>query len=89
MKKYICPDCSGDGKETCHNPDHGFYGMVTGISCDEARTGCPLCGHDPKCKVINGGNCDTCNGLGYVNYEEAMAFIRAYDLEYDMEPEEL
>lgn len=25
----VCPDCGGDGKETCHNPDHGFiHGMM-------------------------------------------------------------
>lgn len=29
-EQIICPDCGGDGKETCHNPDHGFIDSLPG-----------------------------------------------------------
>lgn len=68
----ICPDCNGDGKETCHNPDHGFTSALdfNGIS----RLGCPVCGHDAKFKVIGGGICQTCAGSGEVSAEVATFF---------------
>jgi len=67
----ICPDCGGDGKETCSNPDHGFIYVLGGLESglpgsDVGRLGCPVCGHDPDHKVPNGGNCETCNGTGRV-----------------------
>jgi hypothetical protein len=56
-----CETCGGDGKETCNNPDHGF---IDGVGGEVARLGCPCCGHDPKHKVKNGGDCEDCNGTG-------------------------
>lgn len=58
-----CPACGGDGKETCHNPDHGFIEAMPG---ETGRLGCPVCGHDPNHKVKNGGDCEGCNGAGKV-----------------------
>ena len=80
---YVCPNCNGDGRETCHNPDHGFIGALsfTGIG----RIGCPCCGHDAQHKVPKGGKCETCNGTGDVPLAVAEAFIS--DMEYDIEPE--
>ena len=61
-----CPDCGGDGHETCHNPDHGFIGAVEWH--ENGRLGCPVCGHDPDHKVPGGeGRCETCNGTGKVS----------------------
>ncbi len=72
MKKTIvncttCPDCGGDGKETCNNPDHGLIEVMPG---DVGRLGCPVCGHDPDYKVPNGGNCELCKGIGEINLED-------------------
>lgn len=65
-KSIICPDCFGDGIETCHNPDHGFYGMLSNfVSANESA--CPCCGHDPNHKIK--GKCYTCSGLGEVSKE--------------------
>ena len=61
-----CPDCDGDGIETCNNPDHGFIEMVGG---EMNRLGCPVCGHDPDHKVRDEA-CDTCNGTGQMNSSE-------------------
>ena len=36
---YVCPDCGGDGKETCHNPDHGF---IVAVGHDIGRD-CAVC----------------------------------------------
>jgi len=58
-----CPRCGGDGKETCNNPDHGFIEEVGG---EIRRLGCPVCGHDPDHKPINGGDCDLCYGTGQI-----------------------
>lgn len=63
-----CPDCGGDGKETCNNPDHGFISAL-GFH-DIGRIGCPGCGHDPDHKVINGGKCETCKGTGKIKLTE-------------------
>ena len=30
------------------------------------RLGCPVCGHDPDHKAINGGDCDLCYGTGQI-----------------------
>jgi hypothetical protein len=59
-----CETCGGDGKETCTNPDHNFIDAMS--FHDIGRIGCPVCGHDPKYKVPNGGNCEDCNGTGKV-----------------------
>jgi hypothetical protein len=58
----MCCCCLGDGKETCHNPDHGFISALS--FHDIGRLGCPVCGHDPNGKVKNGGDCDLCGGTG-------------------------
>jgi hypothetical protein len=63
-----CELCGGDGKETCNNPDHGFIEAMPG---DVGRLGCPVCGHDPKHKVKNGGECDECGGTGEVAIPKA------------------
>ncbi len=73
MKKYICLDCGGDGKETCHNPDHGFISALS--FHDIGRVGCPCCGHDPDHKIKNGGECDTCDGKGHTTYDAACYFL--------------
>jgi hypothetical protein len=63
-----CELCGGDGKETCSNPDHGFIEAMPG---DVGRLGCPVCGHDPKHKVKNGGDCDECGCTGKVAIPKA------------------
>jgi len=75
---FVCPDCAGDGKETCHNPDHGFIAAMGG---ELGRLGCPCCGHDPAGKVNNGGECDTCLGTGEVTLEAARYFLDGHDFE--------
>ena len=61
-----CPDCGGDGHETCNNPDHGFIHGAMGWH-EIGRLGCPGCGHDPDHKVRGGeGKCETCGGTGKV-----------------------
>jgi hypothetical protein len=63
LESVECPLCGGDGRETCDNPDHGFISAIGG---ETARLGCPCCGHDPDHKVPNGGECDLCDGRGWV-----------------------
>lgn len=82
MSKCICPDCGGDGKETCHNPDHGFLSTM-GFH-DIGRIGCPVCGHDPRGKVPRGCICLSCEGSGVVDLALAEKLISDYDL--DCEP---
>lgn len=78
----ICPDCSGDGKETCHNPDHGF---ISALSFHEVgRLGCPCCGHNEKHKVPKGGQCDTCNGEKQVTEKVAREFCTSCDYDYEV-----
>lgn len=81
MEYLKCPDCNGDGKETCHNPDHGFIGVLS--SHDIGRIGCPCCGHDEHHKIPNGAQCETCEGRGRVVRKKAVEFCRsmAYDFE--------
>lgn len=71
--KTECQACGGDGKETCNNPDHGFIESMGALG-DIGRLGCPVCGHDPKYKVINGGECDDCNGSG-VDLQKLADFV--------------
>lgn len=66
MKTTICPDCGGDGVETCNNPDHGFITSGLSVTNELTRLGCPCCGHDPNHK-IKGCECDRCNGTGTIN----------------------
>lgn len=73
-----CPDCFGDGIETCHNPDHGFIGY-NGIlgSVMEANEGrCPCCGYDENHKMK--GVCQTCSGTGEVNKETYDKYIQEF-----------
>lgn len=83
MNNYVCPDCGGDGRETCHNPDHDFLSAMS--FHDIGRVGCPVCGHDPHGKVSSGGSCLSCNGEGVVNLCLAEKIISGYGL--DCEPE--
>lgn len=62
-----CPDCGGDGRETCNNPDHG---LIADMGGETSRLGCPVCGHNENHKVINGGNCETCDGTGLIEPKE-------------------
>lgn len=77
---FTCPDCFGDGKETCHNPDHGF---ITAIGGELGRLGCPVCGHNAKHKVRSGGPCCTCDGVGNVTLLAAREFCEVCDYDFD------
>ncbi len=77
----ICPECNGDGKETCHNPDHGFITMLS--FHDIGRLGCPGCGHDEKHKVPRGGSCELCEGNGEVSENIAREFCISMDYDFD------
>ncbi|ECO5948693.1 hypothetical protein G4F23_002958 [Salmonella enterica] len=81
IMKVTCPDCCGDGKETCHNPDHGFIEAMS--FHDLGRIGCPCCGHDAKRKVPNGGKCETCNGSGSVDEKCAKQFCDDFGYDYE------
>lgn len=60
---HECPDCWGDGHETCWSPDHGNHP-------NSSRIGCPVCGNDKMRKVKGGeGQCESCKGKGIVNYK--------------------
>ena len=81
-----CPCCNGDGKETCHNPDHGFINAM-GFH-DIGRLGCPVCGSHPKHKVgskRDGGSapCDVCIGSGEVSDVAAREFCGGMGYDYD------
>ncbi|MFG1413417.1 hypothetical protein V5G24_20105 [Xanthobacter sp. VTT E-85241] len=75
----VCPECGGDGKETCNNPDHGFISAMPG---DIGRLGCPVCGHDPAHKVLGGGPCDLCSGDGVVSLATATEYCGDLFQEY-------
>ena len=79
MNKVTCPSCGGDGKETCHNPDHGFIGAMGWHEI--GRLGCPVCGHDSNNKVPNGGKCELCVGNGDCSEKDAQEFCK--DMGYD------
>jgi hypothetical protein len=74
-RKEVCPDCGGDGKETCNNPDHGGYEAEL-FGPDNGRIGCPVCGHDPKHKVPNGGDCESCGGTGKTSNDNLIDDIK-------------
>jgi hypothetical protein len=80
----VCPECGGDGKETCTNPDHGFISALGWH--DIGRIGCPCCGHDPDHKVYNGGKCEVCDGNGKVTMKEAEDYIAQYDYDIEIVP---
>lgn len=64
----LCPDCFGDGIETCHNPDHGFLSGVLGAVYSANESACPCCGHSSDHKMK--GKCYTCNATGQVSKED-------------------
>lgn len=75
----ICPECCGDGKETCTNPEHGLIQALT--FHDIGRIGCPCCGHDEFHKVENGGSCEICSGSGKVTDHEFEQYCDGCDLD--------
>jgi len=88
----VCPDCGGDGKETCHNPDHGFLsGVLSIMGANESA--CPCCGHDSEHKIkkyIGGGKyeynkCETCNGVGRVTRQVYDDYLDEFVPEEDIE----
>lgn len=68
-EQEACPDCGGDGIETCNNPDHGFLNMI-GSVVGANESSCPCCGHSSDHKISN-SKCPTCLGTGKItkNYE--------------------
>ena len=88
----VCPDCAGDGKETCHNPDHGFLSGVMSIMGPN-ESACPCCGHDEDHKmkkyVGNGkyehNKCETCKGVGRLTRQDYEAYLDEYVPEEDIE----
>lgn len=77
----ICPECCGDGKETCTNPDHGFIQAL--CFHDIGRIGCPCCGHNEFHKVKSGGECEICNGTGEVTDSEFSQYCTESDIDVD------
>lgn len=77
----MCCSCLGDGKDTCHNPDHGFIDLLS--FHDIGRLGCPVCGHDERNKVKDGGDCELCNGTGKTTAAIGRNFCS--DMGYDYE----
>ena len=69
----LCPDCLGDGVETCHNPDHGFFYLISSAGYSANKSACPCCGHNPTHKMK--GICDTCAGTGKVSMQKYDAYI--------------
>jgi len=70
-----CPDCGGDGIETCTNPDHGLICALS--SHDIGRIGCPLCGHRDDHKII-GSECPACNGSGKIKSQLKQGYPKEF-----------
>lgn len=79
----LCPDCFGDGIETCHNPDHGFLSGVLGAVCGANESACPCCGHSSDHKMK--GKCGTCKGTGQVSKEEYDKYLDEFVNEDDID----
>lgn len=88
---YKCPACYSDGIETCHNPDHGFYYMISFHydSCNGGR-GCPVCGWDDKHKIkrynsqlksYEYNKCYECDGTGYVSRNKCEKILEEYSID--------
>lgn len=80
-----CPQCGGDGKETCNNPDHG---LIDAIGGETGRLGCPGCGHDPNHKTAagrKGAPCFICDGSGCITDAQFEEYCG--DVSYDEEAE--
>lgn len=80
-RKVMCCSCLGDGKDTCHNPDHGLIDAL-GFH-DIGRLGCPVCGHNEHHKVRSGGDCELCEGSGFTRESIGRDFCK--DMDYDFE----
>jgi len=95
MGKVKCPDCFGTGRETCHNPDHGFLsGIISIVGANESA--CPCCGHDEdhqmskynkETKKREYNTCYTCKGSKIVTEDDYQDFVDEFvyedeDLEY-------
>ena len=95
IKNYKCPECNGDGKETCHNPDHGFYDMIGGV-VGANESACPCCGHDEDHKVYRWKDgkrtqpdCFTCSGIGIVDADKCLSILEDLDIDLPIEDFEL
>lgn len=82
-ERYTCPDCCGDGIETCHNPDHGFLGMIGYVKGNANESACPCCGHSQDHKMK--GVCETCNGKGTVNKATCEKYIDENSLDVSID----
>ena len=83
IEDIICPDCFGDGVETCHNPDHGFLSGVVNATYGADESACPCCGHNIDHKMK--GKCYTCNATGKVSEEDYQDYVDEYVPEEDQE----
>lgn len=80
--KYKCPVCNGDGKETCTNPDHGFYNMISfNYDACNGGKGCPVCGWDEKHKVPGDRPCEACDGLGVLSEMQIDKVMDEYQID--------
>ena len=79
-----CPDCFGDGIETCHNPDHGFLSQCLGPVVGANESACPCCVHSQDYKMRNynmktgkyeNNICETCSGSGKISMGLYMDFL--------------
>ncbi len=87
----VCPDCGGDGKETCNNPDHGFLSAVIRTVKGVNESACPCCGHDEDHKIYfykdgkrQQRKCETCKGFGNIKMSEFESFCDSTG--YDNQP---
>lgn len=83
LGEVLCPDCFGDGIETCHNPDHGFLSSVLGAVYGANESACPCCGHSSDYKMK--GKCYTCNGTGQVSKENYDKYLDEFVDEDDID----
>lgn len=90
--KYDCPDCGGDGNETCHNPDHGFLEGVMSLK-GANESACPCCGHNEDYKITKYNKetekreyctCYTCNGSGSVTESIGNKYIDENGYDFDL-----
>jgi len=95
MKKYRCPDCGGDGKETCNNPDHGFLIMI-GSVVGANESACPCCGHSEDHKIRKWSNgkyiqsdCYSCSGSGIVDESKCISILEDFNIDMPIEDFEL
>lgn len=82
LELTLCPDCFGDGIETCHNPDHGFLNSVLGAVYSANESACPCCGHNEDHKMK--GQCWTCKGIGKVSKKDYDKYLDEFVSEQDV-----